>query len=107
MINANINKLSKLLNSPILTPYNLLENLELDNYLSINYYKEDEYIKADIKFLSCGSEVVFRYIFSEDNLLQKIYHVDGEKLILHFDRTQEKEELILQLRRNVELEQCV
>lgn len=107
MINSNINKLSKLLNSPILTPYNLLENLELDNYLSINYYKESNCIKADIKFLSCGNEIVFRYIFNEDNSLQKIYHVNGEELILHFDRTQEKEDLILQLKQDNKLKQCI
>lgn len=107
MVNINIDKLSKLLTSSILTPYNLLENLELDNYLSINYYKEDKSIKADIKFLSCGDEIVFRYIFDEDNSLQKIYHIRGEDLILHFDRTKEKEDLILQLKENNELKHCI
>lgn len=107
MVNSNINKLSKLLNSPILTPYNLLENLDLDNYLSINYYKEDGSIKADITFVYCGDEIVFRYIFDKDNSLQKIYHVSGDELILHFDRTKEKEELILQLKENSKLKQCI
>ena len=59
MLNNYINQLAKLSNSSILTPYNLLENLKLDNYLSINYYKQSEYIVADIIFMKYNEEIKF------------------------------------------------
>ena len=100
MLDKYINKLAELSNSAILTPYNLLENLQLDNYLSIHYYKQNESITADIVFLDHNEEIKFRYIFDYNNFLQKIYHVNGDDLIVHFDRAKEKEELASQLRNN-------
>jgi hypothetical protein len=107
MLNNYIDKLSKLTNLSLLTPYNLLENLELDNYLSINYYKQDNCIIADIVFLVYGEEITYRYLFDANNFLQKIYHVDDDELILHFDRSQEKENLITKIEKSSNLKKCI
>lgn len=107
MLSEYINKLSKLINSPVLTPYNLLENLELENYLSINFFKQDGSILADIVFLICEDRITYRYVFDADNFLQKIYLVDGDSLIVQFDRTLEKEELIEQVKNNNPLKECI
>ena len=107
MLNEDLDKLSKLINSSILTPYNLLENLELDNYLSINYYKQNDYIVADIVFLAHNERITYRYMFDYDNFLQKIYHVNGDEMILHFDRNQEKDTLINKLRKNYRFKKCI
>lgn len=107
MFNDDLNKLSKLFNSSIITPYNLLENLEFDNYLSINYCKQNNFLVADIVFLIHNEEITFRYIFDHDNFLQKIYHVNGDELILHFDRSQEKESLLNDVKRKYCLRDCI
>lgn len=98
MLNKHIDKLAELSDLAILTPYNLLDNLHLDNYVSVNFCKENEYIVADIVFLDHNEEIQFRYIFDDNNFLQKIYHVNGKNLIEHFNRAKEKEELVSQLR---------
>ena len=104
MLNDYINRLAKLSNSSILTPYNLLENLQLDNYLSVNYYKKNEYIVADIIFIEHNEEIKFRYFFDNNEYLQKIYYVNGDESILYFDRAKEKKELITELNNNYTFE---
>lgn len=107
MLDSNINNLVNLLHSAILTPYNLLENLQLSNYKSINYYKDNDFIVADIVFYAHNEEVMFRYVFSQDNHLQKIYHVDGETVMVQFDRNKEKEETVLKLKKGNQLKKCI
>lgn len=107
MLSNDINKLSKLYHSSILTPYNLLENLELDNYLSINYYKDDGSIVADIVFLVYDTEITYRYIFDNKHFLQKNYHVDGDELVVQFDRCQETERLLDEIKWDTNLGECI
>lgn len=107
MLDNYISKLAELSDSAILTPYNLLENLQLDNYLSINYYKQNKDIIADIVFLDHNKEIKFRYIFDDNNNLQKIHYVNGDDLIVYFDREKERKELVAQLRGNGEFRKCV
>ena len=97
MLDKYINKLAELSDSAILTPYNLLENLHLDNYLSVNFCKKKEFIVADIVFLDHNEEIKFRYVFDDNNFLQKIYHVNGK----------ERKELISQLRSKHTFKKCI
>ena len=107
MLNNHINRFVEFTESSILTPYNLLENLQLENYLSVNYYKQNEYIVADVIFLEYNDEIKFRYFFDHNNSLQKIYHINGNETIVHFDRAKEKEELITELNNKHMLKKCI
>lgn len=107
MLNDYIKKLSKLLHSPILTPYNLLENLELENYLSINYFKENDCVLADIKFLAHNEEVTFRYTFDNESFLQTIYHMDGDDMVIQFDRRIEADKLKDEVKKSNCLKECI
>lgn len=59
------------IHGPKLTPYELLENVKLPNYTSIDFSKDTEnnivaYTKC---LLENGDNAIFTYIFSNDNKL--------------------------------------
>ena len=49
MPNTDVKRIYDLLHSPVLTPYNLLENVKLDNYFYVNYYKNEIGIVCEMK----------------------------------------------------------
>lgn len=111
MINEYIKKLSKLMNSSVVTPYNLLENIILDNYVSINYFKKENDILSDVIFVVNNKEITYRYIFNLNNDLKQIYEInDDDGNILIFDKCKEEERLIddiNQLNLNHKKENCM
>jgi|GEM_PF-6939389 len=98
MVDKKIDELFKLMTSPLVTPFNLLENISLDNYVSINYHKDNSSILADIVFLSHNEEITYRYVFDMNYHLQNIYEVDNDKLIERFNREDTVNDLYSQLR---------
>lgn len=91
MLNEDVKRIYDLLNSPVLTPYNLLENAKLDNYFYVNYYKGKSGIICEMKcIVEDGNEVRYFYHFDQNDYLFRIYmeQKDEEKVIV-FDREQE------------------
>lgn len=91
MLNENIKQIYDLLNSPVLTPYNLLENAKLDNYSYVNYYKGESGIICEMKcIVEDDTEVLYFYHFDKNDYLFRVYmeHSNKEKVIV-FDREQE------------------
>ncbi|PFS65526.1 hypothetical protein [Bacillus thuringiensis] len=91
MLNENIKQIYDLLNSPVLTPYNLLENAKLDNYSYVNYYKGESGIICEMKcIVEDDTEVLYFYHFDKNDYLFRVYmeQLDKEKVIV-FDREQE------------------
>jgi len=82
------NKIYELSYLPLLTPYNLLDNLKLDNYTSINYKKTDNGILAEISCLVDNCAMTFYYEFDSSNHLNKIYYFEDNDTKLLFDREQ-------------------
>ena len=83
------NKIYDLMYSPLITPANLLDNINLDNYSYINYYKKDDFIIAQIKCICIGDNVptIFCYYFDKNNFLIKIIKEDINKnKVKVFDR---------------------
>lgn len=72
-----IDKIYELTYSPLLTPYNLLDNLSLDNYLSINYTKIDNDILSKITCLIDDRNIDFFYLFDEKQFLKEIYYYEN------------------------------
>ncbi|MFB7121842.1 hypothetical protein [Bacillus tropicus] len=90
-MNEDIRKIYNLLNSPVLTPYNLLENVKLNNYHYVNYYKGEVGIICEMKCnTEDGDELKYFYHFDNNDYLFQVYMqpTNGEKLMV-FDRGQE------------------
>lgn len=87
-----MDKIYMLLNSPIVTPYNLLENVKLKNYEYVKYSKGDNGLIAKIKCLVDDVDTIFDYLFDENDHLQKIYMKQKNNKKLVFDRKAELEE---------------
>lgn len=89
-----IKKIYDLLYSPIITPYNLLENAKLENYSYVNYYKGKQGLIAEMKCITDDNiEAIFYYHFdSEDKLLRVYMETDSETSIV-FDRENELKEI--------------
>lgn len=86
-MDAYIKKIYDMLYSPILTPYNLLENVKLPNYKYVKYYKNDIGIVAEMQFVvDEQDDKVFYYQFDQKDYLQKIYYYDNGIEETYFDR---------------------
>lgn len=80
----------KLINSPLITPYNLLENALLDNYSYVKYYTDDSYFVTEMSCnLDDGSEKIFYYYFKDTYMLQYIFCNESNKKVCIFDRDKE------------------
>lgn len=74
---------------PLVTPSNLLDNMKLPNYKSINFLKNSDNVVAEVECFVDKKLMLFYYVFNEKDFLQQIYYLDhGEKEIL-FDRQDE------------------
>jgi hypothetical protein len=82
-----IKKIYDMLYSPILSPYNLLENAKLENYIYVKYYTNEDGLVAEMEceIPEIGKKI-FYYQFDHKDYLQKIHQdINGEKEII-FDR---------------------
>ena len=74
---------------PLVTPSDLLDNMKLSNYKSINFLKHSDNVVAEVECFVDKKLMLFYYVFNEKDFLQQIYCLDnGEKEIL-FDRQDE------------------
>lgn len=73
-MNSYIKKIYDMMYSPIITPYNLLENAKLDNYGYVKYYTNKMGIVAEMQCEIPGEGVqIFYYQFDDKDYLQRIY----------------------------------
>lgn len=85
-----IKKIYELMYSPIITPYNLLENAKLDNYEYVKYYKDKSGLICEMKCgLEDNTEGTFYYQFDSQDKLDNIYVKDGRKKTLIYSRKDE------------------
>lgn len=87
------NEIYNLTYLPILTPYNLLDNLKLDNYNSISFKNSKNEIVAEINCTIDNNIVIFYYIFDKENNLNEAYYYDHNDKIVLFDRIKSLEKL--------------
>ncbi len=82
-----IKKIYDMLYSPILTPYNLLENAKLPNYKFVKYYSNSIGVVAEMQcHIDEQEERTFYYQFDKKDFLQKIYYYDNGVEKTLFDR---------------------
>ncbi|MHB8130994.1 MAG: hypothetical protein ACYDEX_18600 [Mobilitalea sp.] len=88
----DIMKIYNMLYSPIITPYNLLENAKLDNYSYVKYYKDNDGVIAEMECLITGEGIkTFYYHFDKKDFLQKVYIKSDLDKLLVFDRGKQLE----------------
>ena len=89
-----MNQLYGLTNLAMLTPQNLVENIQLESYLEIKYYRKHKEIICEMTVEEEHEIVSFIYSFSMNNQLQRAYAIcDGENIDL-FDRSKELDTLL-------------
>ncbi|MBY7009039.1 hypothetical protein FDB15_18415 [Clostridium botulinum] len=85
-----IEKLYTLLHSPIITPYNLLENAKLDNYNYVKYYKGSNGLIAEMQCINEDAiELTFFYEFNKKDELDIIIMKEQENIEVVFNRNNE------------------
>lgn len=83
-------KIYDLIYSPIITPYNILENAKLDNYFYVKYYKSPDGLIAEMKcIVEDEGDAVFYYHFDKDDKLSKVFIEQGDLRNIVFDRQTE------------------
>lgn len=83
-MDAQIKKIYDMLYSPIISPYNLLENAKLENYSYVKYYKNEIGLIAEMQCEIVGEGVhTFYYQFDKKDYLQIIYQgtMDDKNII--------------------------
>lgn len=86
-MDAYIKKIYDMLYSPIITPYNLLENAKLNNYKYVKYYTNQVGIVAEMEcIMSDNEKQIFYYQFDKNDYLQIIYQGTMESKNIIFDR---------------------
>lgn len=80
------NKIYDLTFLPLVTPSNLLDNLNLENYKSINYLKQENGLIAEVNCIVDDRNMVFFYEFNDKNYLQLIYYFDNNIKEILFNR---------------------
>lgn len=95
-MDSAIENIYNLLHAPILTPYNLLENVKLDNYKYVNYSMDHNGIVCEMKCMMENDEVVFHYHFDQRDYLEKVYmsEMEGVKRLV-FERNTELEKELM------------
>lgn len=85
-----IDKLYALLHSPMITPYNLLENAKLDNYNYVKYYKGSNGLIAEMECINAdANEVTFYYKFNVKDELDTIIMKSQNNTEVVFNRNDE------------------
>ncbi|MGM8366581.1 hypothetical protein ACLIBG_14035, partial [Virgibacillus sp. W0181] len=87
-----IDKIYHLIHTPLVTPYNLLDNSRLNNYNYVKYYREEAGLVCEMECDFESDLETFFYFFDEKDYLQKIERDLGssEREVL-FDRAIEVE----------------
>ncbi|MBO0557432.1 hypothetical protein EXQ41_16255 [Clostridium botulinum] len=107
-MNNYIDEIYKMLKSPIVTPYNLLENAKLNNYDYVKYYKGDKGLICEMDCLVDDIQTTFLYYFDENDFLQKILMTQNGDTKCVFKRDKELEKLKQEFKKNYSKKQlCI
>jgi len=101
-----IDKLYALLHSPIITPYNLLENAKLDNYNYVKYYKGSKGLITEMECINEDAiELTFFYEFNMKDELDTIVMKDQQSLEVVFNRNDEIENIKKRIQELISLQE--
>ncbi|MGD9566773.1 MAG: hypothetical protein AB7V48_00365 [Sedimentibacter sp.] len=98
VIEYKINMLIDLMITDGVSPNDLANNIFLDKYENISFYKEDDFIIGKLSFKTDLNELIqMRYIYSKDNRILRIEEqVNGKNNVL-WDRSMRESEMVKDL----------
>lgn len=98
VIEYKINTLIDLMITDGVSPNDLANNIFLDKYENISFYKEDDFIIGKLSFKTDLNELIqMRYIYSKDNRILRIEEqVNGKNNVL-WDRSMRESEMVKDL----------
>lgn len=85
----SIEEIYNLMYSPIVTPWNLLSNIKLDNYEYLNYSKIGNEIVAEMKVITNKGYTLYRYYFDFEDRLNRIEKCENDTEFTLFSREDE------------------
>lgn len=89
-MDENIKKIYEMMYSPIITPYNLLQNAKISVYNYVKYYKGNEGLIAEMQCdIPDEGLKTFFYHFDAKDYLEEIFVEYDNKRIKLFDRKDE------------------
>lgn len=77
----------------LLTPTNLLESLNIDNFVEINYSKNEIGVIAKVVCFVDKHKMSFYYQFDFKNFINEIYYYEDDKLEYLFNREEKLKNL--------------
>lgn len=94
VIEYKINTLIDLMLTDGVSPKDLANNIFLDKYKNISFYKKDGFIIGDLSFESDLNELVqMKYTYSEDSRILRIEEQINEKNTVLWDRSMRESEI--------------
>lgn len=78
---------------PLVTPSNLIDNLKLDNFIGINYSKNEIGIIAEVLCYIDKDKMSFFYQFDDKNYLDSIYYFENDMVEYMFNRKEKLQKL--------------
>lgn len=86
-MDAYVKKIYDMLYSPIISPYNLLENAKLENYSYVKYYTNPIGLIVEMQcMVPEEGEKIFYYQFDQKDYLQIIYQGSMQEECIIFNR---------------------
>ncbi|QOR36878.1 hypothetical protein IMX26_08745 [Clostridium sp. 'deep sea'] len=70
-------------------PYWLVDNIKVENYKSVSFYKHNDGIKCIIVYEESYKDIEFHYVFDSNDCLLSLYSIDDKETKLLFDRDYE------------------
>lgn len=93
-MNEIIQQIYDLVYSPVLTPYNLVDNAKLDNYDYVTFTKIESGILATMKCkIHSSIDTLFSYYFDKSDYLQTVTMKTDSGIEVIFDRNRETQKL--------------
>jgi hypothetical protein len=72
----------------------LLDNIYIEGYSDIHYYKEDSKVICKLVHQASDVENIYYYYFDKDNKLQRVVNEENGRKIILFERSKELEKTI-------------
>lgn len=93
--NNLINRLYEEIYAPKITPFELVENAKLDNYLYVNMFKEDGYLWVETCcYIDENSKATFKYKFDMNDCLITLTSFFKNETTVQYNREDEINKLI-------------
>lgn len=94
IMKRKITQIYSLVYNEIVTPYNMLDNIFIEGYTDIHYYKEALELVCKLVYKPSEIEDIYYYYFDKENKLQRVVNTVKGKETELFNRNDELDKSI-------------